>query len=205
MIHELENRSFDSILGSLSLGNPLSKINGLNGSEYNLLKGTRKINMTRATVPISYFDPGHSVEAIHQQIYGSDHQTIPTMSGFVDNAYATAPRRHIEKEIAISEVMTYFTEEHLPVTYALAKEFAIIEDWFGMTFIPKCLIRKLLFPVQPTQIAILCTALQRVEEPLISSTLLDFPSKRFMTLSTKQKNHGESTAPRYFIPPRFKY
>ena len=137
----LENRSFDTFLGSLSLENPNSQVNGLRGHEYNICQTSgKKIRMRRATSKKSIFDPEHSTKGVNQQLFGTlapKPDSAPTMSGFVDSASYRLSHtfQRVGLEQAAQEVMTYFTEKELPVFYNLTKEYAVIDSWFGRSLI----------------------------------------------------------------------
>eukprot|EP00842_Homolaphlyctis_polyrhiza_P003290 jgi/Hompol1/3962/HPOL_006851-RA len=107
----LENRSFDSFLGRLKWDGINPKVNGLTGNEFN-------------------FDPEHGVNNVTRQIFGTTTHNAaglkPTMSGFAADAFAD------EQSIGDAQyVFGAFGPDTIPVTYALAQEFSIVEDWFG--------------------------------------------------------------------------
>lgn len=90
----MENRSFDHMLGWMKKLNP--EINGVDGSESNLL------NTTDAKSPRVFFgnqshfvdpDPGHSFQAIREQIFGSNETSTkpPSMNGFAQQANSMDP------------------------------------------------------------------------------------------------------------------
>ncbi|MFS7953502.1 putative phospholipase C [Helianthus anomalus] len=124
----MENRSFDHMLGWLKKTRP--DIDGLTGSEYN------RVNATDATSPKVFVsddaifvdsDPGHSIQAIREQIFGSN-ETRPDpapMSGFVQqaNSMGIDGLNHT--------VMSGFKPELLPSYTALANEFAVFDRWFA--------------------------------------------------------------------------
>ena len=57
----LENRSFDSILGSLSLTGLNPNVDGLTGNEFNLFNESKRIHIRPFQKNVKLFDPGHSV------------------------------------------------------------------------------------------------------------------------------------------------
>lgn len=125
-----ENRSFDHILGWFKSLNP--EIDGVNGSQFNLVSASDP-NSTRVffgdNAPYVDPDPGHSIQAIYEQVFGkpwsSDDPTPePTMTGFAENAEAT------EKGMA-EAVMRGFKPEAVPVFKELVEEFAICDRWFA--------------------------------------------------------------------------
>ena len=127
----LENRSFDSILGRMKWDGIRPEVNGLTGNEFNTLNGS-KIFVQRTSDTVSRYNPGHSLPDITEQIYGSDtngtvHSLKPSNSGFALNAYRIGKG----DSFAVNEVMSAFGPDAMPVTYALANEYAIIGNWFS--------------------------------------------------------------------------
>ncbi|MCO5570666.1 hypothetical protein L7F22_024393 [Adiantum nelumboides] len=125
----MENRSFDHMLGWMKKLNP--DIDGVTGNESNPLSFTDPLS------PRIYFsdtaefvdpDPGHSFQAIRQQIFGSsgadDGITPPPMSGFAAQAESiVANLSH--------KVMSGFRPEVVPIYTSLMQEFAICDRWFA--------------------------------------------------------------------------
>lgn len=120
----LENRSFDHMLGWMKRSiNP--NINGVTGRECNPVS-TNKTDpgMICFTDDAEFVDPdpGHSFEAVQQQVFGSG--TVPAMAGFVEQALTMSQD--------LSEtVMKGFRPESLPVYATLASEFAVFDRWFS--------------------------------------------------------------------------
>lgn len=130
-----ENRSFDHMLGWMKSLNP--QIDGVTGSESNPLS-TSDPNSSL----ISYGDtagyvdpdPGHSIQAIFEQVFGitwseyasssSSIELRPTMQGFAQNAEST------QKGMSVS-VMNGFKPEMVPVYKELVTEFAVCDRWFA--------------------------------------------------------------------------
>ncbi|ERN09770.1 non-specific phospholipase C1 [Amborella trichopoda] len=121
----MENRSFDHMLGWLK--SQLPEIDGLHGNESNRLSVFDEKSPEIVVSNDAEFvdpDPGHSFQAIREQIFGSNDTTLePTMSGFVQQA-AT-----MEDGMA-KTVMSGFRPEVLPVYSTLAKEFTVFDRWF---------------------------------------------------------------------------
>ncbi|KAL6996935.1 Non-specific phospholipase C6 [Sarracenia purpurea var. burkii] len=68
-------------------------------------------------------DPGHSFEAVEQQVFGSN-PLIPSMSGFVEQASSLSQN--------LSEtVMKGFKPENVPVFAELVRQFAVFDRWFS--------------------------------------------------------------------------
>ncbi len=118
-----ENRSFDHVLGYLSLsfdkaGMGRMEVDGLKGTEFNTYKGT---NYYVKQLGETLFAPGppNGYEAVAHAIDGG------RMDGFV--------RSHAElnnDEVA-GEIMGYHTAATVPVYDALARDFAIGHRWFA--------------------------------------------------------------------------
>ncbi|XP_062198066.1 non-specific phospholipase C4-like [Phragmites australis] len=132
-----ENRSFDHMLGWMKSLNP--EINGVTGAELNhAVAGD-------ASSPAVHFgdgseyvdpDPGHSFQAIYEQVYGDPYTwgntapatkpgvVVPPMSGFAQQA---------EKEKAgmSRTVMNGFRPDAVPVYRELVREFAVCDRWFA--------------------------------------------------------------------------
>ncbi|XP_075662278.1 non-specific phospholipase C6 [Castanea sativa] len=122
----LENRSFDHMLGWMKKAiNPL--INGVTGDECNPLSTnntTPKEGSICFTDDAEFVDPdpGHSFEAVEQQVFGSS--SIPSMSGFVQQALSLSPN-------LTETVMKGFRPQSVPVYEALVREFAVFDRWFS--------------------------------------------------------------------------
>ncbi|MCO5567779.1 hypothetical protein L7F22_021475 [Adiantum nelumboides] len=126
----MENRSFDHMLGWMKKLDP--DIDGVTGRESNPL------SLTDPNSPLVYFsdnaefvdpDPGHSYQAIREQIFGATSEATsggapPPMSGFAAQAETIAPSMS-------STVMSGFRPEVIPVYTSLAQEFAICDRWFA--------------------------------------------------------------------------
>ncbi|KAG8476972.1 hypothetical protein CXB51_030662 [Gossypium anomalum] len=120
----MENRSFDHMLGWMKQHvNP--SINGVTGDECNPVSTKNPNPESICFTDDAEFvdpDPGHSFEAVEQQVFGSS--TIPSMSGFVEQALSMSKN--------LSEtVMKGFRPVSVPVYAALVKEFAVFDRWFS--------------------------------------------------------------------------
>lgn len=122
----MENRSFDHMLGYLKFDRP--EVNGLNGTERNFYN-TSDPHSGFITVddqaPYSQPNPGHSITATAEQLFGYAPQTgVPPMSGFVQN---------MEKEIPGKgrTPMSMFSPKSAPIIHQLANEFALFDRWFS--------------------------------------------------------------------------
>ncbi|KAK8486528.1 hypothetical protein V6N13_094555 [Hibiscus sabdariffa] len=123
----MENRSFDHILGWLKSTRP--DVDGLSGEESNPLNATDPnspfISVTDDAVFVDS-DPGHSFQAIREQIFGSnDSSADPApMNGFAQQAESMG-------EGMAKTVMSGFKPSRLPVYTKLANEFGVFDRWFA--------------------------------------------------------------------------
>jgi phospholipase C len=121
----MENRSFDHMLGWMKKINP--EINGVDGSEWNALSVTDPTSKRFFFDDQSHYvdpDPGHSFQAIREQIFGSDKTSAnpAPMNGFAQQAYSmdnTTKMSH--------SVMNGFQPDKVAVFKALVSEFAVFD------------------------------------------------------------------------------
>ncbi|XP_065854369.1 non-specific phospholipase C3-like [Euphorbia lathyris] len=129
-----ENRSFDHMLGWLKTINP--EIDGVTGSESN------PISTSDANSSLVFYgdnaayvvdDPGHSIQAIYEQVFGtpwteaalSSGNSIPVkMNGFAQNGEGI-------KQGMSETVMNGFKPDSVPVFKELAANFAVCDRWFA--------------------------------------------------------------------------
>jgi phospholipase C len=119
----LENRSFDHMLGYLSLGGRRPEIDGLRPGLANQYRG-RAYPVHHLAATALGVDPDHSAAAIDRQVADGD------MSGFVASAAATLAARGIEDGDP-GCVMGYYDGADVPVYDHLAEEFAVCDRWFA--------------------------------------------------------------------------
>ena len=132
----MENRSFDHMLGGLSLvmengQKKYPNINGLTGNESNpdtqgaIVKVQPNAKFQGQLDP----DPDHHFPGVDLQIFGGAPPgpgRIPNMQGFVKDYFTQTNdvnRSHI--------IMYYFTPDKLPVLSTLATQFALFNGWFS--------------------------------------------------------------------------
>ncbi|GAV86985.1 Phosphoesterase domain-containing protein [Cephalotus follicularis] len=129
-----ENRSFDHMLGWFKLLNP--EINGVTGSESNPVSNSDANSTPIFFNSTSTFidpDPGHSFDAIYEQLYGQPWNnntntfttSLPSKQGFVQNA------ERIKSGMG-ETVMNGFKPEMVPVFKELISEFAVCDRWFDV-------------------------------------------------------------------------
>ena len=119
----LENRSFDHMLGYLSLTGRRADIDGLRPGLANQHQGRTYPAHHLAATAVD-LDPDHSAGAIDQQIAGGN------MSGFVASAAATLAARGAGDGDP-GCVMGYYDGTDVPVYDHLAEEFAVCDRWFS--------------------------------------------------------------------------
>lgn len=124
----MENRSFDHMLGWLKSLNP--EIDGLTGKECNSKNTTDPDSEMVCVSNIAEFvdpDPGHSFQAIREQIFGGNDTTAnpPPMNGFAQQAET------MYYEGFSKTVMSGFRPEVVPAYGALAMEYAVFDRWFA--------------------------------------------------------------------------
>ena len=128
----MENRSFDHMLGYLSLpyekgGMNRSDVDGLKGGEFNICNG-RTIKPFRFPYGDTIFSPGPS---------NSFEPVIASMNGGKMDGFARVYGDEYGNTLA-HRVMGYHSYDNVPTYDALAREFAICHRWFcsfpGETF-----------------------------------------------------------------------
>src|SRR4051812_32824034 len=139
----LENRSFDHMLGFSAITglDAITKqptaINGLTGKESNSYLGVNYPVKQPAdfVMPV---DPGHEFADTVEQLCGPDKTYVPgksyppiTNSGFVKNYVTTRTPNEGHPRDKFGEVMMCYSPEQLPVLNALAREFALCDNWFS--------------------------------------------------------------------------
>ncbi|XP_027337768.1 non-specific phospholipase C1 [Abrus precatorius] len=123
----MENRSFDHVLGWLKSTRP--DIDGLTGSESNRISASDPSSPEIRVSDDALFidsDPGHSFQAIREQIFGSnDSSAKPApMNGFAQQAESMVNGMS-------KTVMSGFRPEILPVYTKLVNHFGLFDKWFA--------------------------------------------------------------------------
>ncbi|CAI0541364.1 unnamed protein product [Linum tenue] len=126
----MENRSFDHMLGWMKQLNP--EINGADGSQWNPLNtsdpGSSRLYFRDQAHYVDP-DPGHSFQAIREQIFGSNvssNKDPPPMNGFAQQALSMDPSANMSRD-----VMNGFHPDSVAVYKALVSEFAVFDRWFA--------------------------------------------------------------------------
>ncbi|KAK4492343.1 hypothetical protein RD792_003147 [Penstemon davidsonii] len=123
----MENRSFDHMLGWMKKLN--REINGVDGTEYNYVNVTDPNSSKLFFGNQSHYvdpDPGHSFQAIREQVFGSSDVSIttPPMNGFAQQAFSMNPDMP-------QSVMNGFHPDKVAVYKTLVSEFAVFDRWFA--------------------------------------------------------------------------
>jgi len=145
----LENRSFDHMLGYLSLpaelrGRGRTEVNGLTGHEFNLRPGyltadtagtagteadprRRKVfRLAQTRFPV---DPGHGAGSVAMQIGNNDRD--PAMGGFVRNFDQVLRDEKDAGNLDPGLIMGYHTGDQLPAYDLISEHFAVCDRWFS--------------------------------------------------------------------------
>jgi phospholipase C len=119
----MENRSFDHMLGYLSLEKKRVDVNGLDAKHANEYQGeiyrVHHLERTRLTAPE---DPDHSGAAVDEQLGGGK------LDGFV-SSFAQKLTRGGVHDGDVGLVMGYYNDADLPVYDHLAEQFLICDRW----------------------------------------------------------------------------
>ncbi|CAM8967225.1 unnamed protein product [Rhodiola kirilowii] len=125
----MENRSFDHMLGWMKSIN--SEINGVDGSQFQHLNSSDptspKIHFNNQSVYIDP-DPGHSFQAIREQIFGSESTSADPAPM---NGFAQQPLAMTGNDTMSHEVMNGFNPDMISVYKTLVSEFAVCDRWFA--------------------------------------------------------------------------
>ena len=125
----LENRSFDHMLGYLTLDGGRADVDGLAAGMSNTWAGDGKkyeIRPSQGTALKKSQDPSHSWGSVHEQLRDSN-------AHFVDNYMKSRPPEALTQTPRVvfpSNVMAYHTADHVPVYDFLAENFCICDRWF---------------------------------------------------------------------------
>ena len=116
----LENRSFDHMLGYLTLQAGRADVDGLKASMANSYQGkTYKVRHLKRTALTKAEDPCHGGACIAEQVSNQ-------MGGFVANFAKSRPQAP-----RVDVVMGYYNGSDLPVYDHLASEFCVCDRWFS--------------------------------------------------------------------------
>jgi phospholipase C len=120
----LENRSFDHMLGFLTIDEGRNDVEGLTPDHVNVAAGqTYPVHPASSTKLVKAQDPSHGSHSVAQQIAGG------AMSGFAANYLATRPHPPYAGD-SPAVVMAYHTAKQLPVFAYLADQYCVCDHWF---------------------------------------------------------------------------
>lgn len=139
----LENRSFDQMLGFSEIqgvsaeNGSLTKIDGLSGTENNPSPKGGNIGVSFPAEFVLNADPGHEFTNVREQLCGNngDFSSPTPPPGTIDPKISNSgyvydfASKYPDKDW--STVMKCFQPKQLPVLTALAKEFAVLDQWFS--------------------------------------------------------------------------
>ncbi|KAL6654889.1 hypothetical protein ACP70R_008354 [Stipagrostis hirtigluma subsp. patula] len=172
-----ENRSFDHMLGWMKSLNP--EIDGVTGAELNhLVAGDSSSPAIHFGDGSEYVDPdpGHSFQAMYEQIYGDPYTwgvtspatkpgvAVPPMSGFVQQAEK-------EKPGMSQTVINGFRPDAVPVYRELVREFAVCDRWFAS--VPTSTQPNRLFVHSATSHGLVSNDRDKLREGLPQRTIFD--------------------------------
>jgi len=137
----LENRSFDHLLGFCGItgfdaetGAPTA-VNGLVGTESNSYRG-QVYPVTRGADETMPVDPGHEFLDVLEELCGTNAAYLPggpypaiNNSGFASDYALSHTKDEGNAPDNYGEIMKCFRPEQLPILNALAREFAVCDNW----------------------------------------------------------------------------
>lgn len=115
----MENRSFDHMLGSLSLVEGRTDLDGLTADHYNPDTDGTPVAPWPLSQPCTYPDPPHGWDSSHTALNGGDNL------GFIKSFVASRGAQGREN------VMSYHQRVNLPVYYAISDYYAVANRWFS--------------------------------------------------------------------------
>jgi len=123
----MENRSFDHMLGYMMMENP--DIDGITDNLYTNTDTAGEPHRTTSGAEYQgqlIMDPGHDVDDVYFQMYGVPFGAPadqPNMSGFAQN--------YQQQGGDPQDIMRCFTPQQVPNVAALARGYAICDQWFS--------------------------------------------------------------------------
>lgn len=123
----LENRSFDHMLGDLSLSKGRKEVNGLAEGMSNPDAVGNAVKIKAVTDEKFITDAGHDFADVMKQLAMKDGKA--TMQGFVQNYAGKFDTPARQKKFG-AEIMRYQTEKTVPIHYWLADEYALSDTWY---------------------------------------------------------------------------
>jgi phospholipase C len=120
----MENRSFDHMLGFLTIDEGRTDVEGLTPDHSNSAGGhTHRVHPAFNTRLVKAQDPSHGSHSVARQIADG------AMSGFAADYLATRPTPAMKGDTP-AIVMAYHTAEQLPAYAYLAEHYCVCDHWF---------------------------------------------------------------------------
>ncbi|KAJ3384811.1 hypothetical protein HDU92_003410 [Lobulomyces angularis] len=133
----LENRSFDNIAGYFNLTNltPFNISNFCNYEESNNNQSKKYCSSKNLATNVK-INPDHSMEGFNVDYFGVNNSTFLQMESkflpeILNNGYVERNKNIGASEYQLEQLMSSFDPNLIPVTYTLAKEFALFENWYS--------------------------------------------------------------------------
>ncbi|KAI8831701.1 phosphoesterase family-domain-containing protein [Chytridium lagenaria] len=166
----MENRSFDNFLGYWA--RTRQGVDGMPVDACNTITATGKRICAQDTAIYINKDPNHETVDVTEQIYGAGVDTlnaakknaIPTMGGFAD---VNARTWETTDPSIVRQAMDGYNPRNVPITAALASEFAVFDRWF-------CSVPG---PTYPNRLFIYSATSNGRYENSIGDVALGFPQK----------------------------
>ena len=133
----MENRSFDHMLGFLTIDEGRTDVEGLTDGLENKGPAGKSfpVHQAKMTRLVKAQDPCHSGWCVDEQVADG------AMSGFATNYVKTRPKPPMQGD-SPATIMAYHTAEQLPVYAYLADRFSVCDHWFcsvgGATMPNRC-------------------------------------------------------------------
>lgn len=160
----LENRSFDHVLGYLSLTGGRPDVDGLRGNERNEAPGGLVNGINHLQDTVFGLSPAHEIGPVMSQIADGE------MSGFLTSFVDRYPFASLGEDDPLRESpLSYYAAEQLPAFDVLADEYLVCDRWFCS------------FPgaTQPNRFCTLSG-----DTPVLSNLSLDDPRVGYLTDDT---------------------
>jgi phospholipase C len=130
----MENRSFDHMLGYLSLPGGRADIEGLKGTEFNDDAGIpapTKFPVHHLTATQFLSDPGHGWRDVKAQLTADTKAGLASNGGFIKNFAQQLANQQSDQKQPVGDIMGYYDGSEVNVYDLLAREFTICQRWFA--------------------------------------------------------------------------
>ncbi|KAJ3205197.1 hypothetical protein HDU67_008986 [Dinochytrium kinnereticum] len=166
----MENRSFDNLLGYWA--RTRKGVDGIPNNSCNTLSSTGKVICAEDKAIYVNLDPNHETIDVTEQIYGKGVDTlkasssgaIPTMSGFID---VNSRTWNTTDPAVLRQAIDGYNPKDVPISAALASEYAVFDRWFSS--VPG--------PTYPNRLFLYSATANGEWKNDIGKTILGFPQK----------------------------